>query len=176
MPKRLESAQSVVLNGNVYVGSERTLLSYSIENDEWSELPKPPQREFSMAVLNDKLVLVGGFDVSGIFSQDISDKITVWDPDTGTCTWTHPFPHMPAARYETTSTGYKGYLIIAGGRQHIPEDSNLVTSQVEVPSLSTVEIFNSATSKWYSADPLPFECRAMPVSYTHLTLPTIYSV
>ena len=122
MPKRLECAQSVVLQGSIYVaGLERTIFQYSIDQDQWHELPcRPPQKHFSMTVLNDNLVLVGGFEVSGIFSQDISNKISIWDPNSRK--WIHPYPCIPAARYAVSSVGYKGYLIIAGGRQRVPED------------------------------------------------------
>ena len=168
MPRRLECAQSVVLHGSVFVGSERNILTYSLEHDQWNELPRPPQKDFSMAVLNNKLVLVGGLEVSGLFSQDISNKISVWDPDTRK--WTHPYPCIPTARYDVSSIGYKGYLILAGGREHLPEDPSLVTSQIEVPSLSTVEILDSATCTWYGGDPLPFECHAMQPSVIGDTL------
>ena len=167
MPKRLECAQSVILHGSVYVGSERTILKYSIEQDQWNELPRPPQKDFSMMVLNDKLVLVGGFEMSGIFSQDVSNKISVWDPDTRK--WIHPYPCIPVARYSISSVGYRGYLIIAGGREHMPVDS-LITNQIEVPSLSIVEILDSRTSTWYSGDPLPFECHAMQASVIEDTI------
>ena len=169
MPKRLEYAQSVVLHGSVYVGSERTIVRYSIDQDQWSELPRPPQKDFSMAILNDNLVLVGGFEISGIFSEDIiSNKISIWDPNYRK--WTHPHPCIPIARYAVSSTGYKGYLIVAGGRKRVPVDSNLVTHQIEVPSLSTVEILDSASSIWYRGDPLPYECHAMQASVLGDTL------
>jgi hypothetical protein len=45
-----------------------------------------------------------------------------------------------------SSVGYKGYLIVAGGRERIPEDCSLISHQIEVPSLSTVEILDLATS------------------------------
>ena len=170
MPKRLECVQSVVLYGSVYIGSERTILKYSIEQDQWSELPRPPQKDFSMTVLNDKLILLGGFEVSGIFSQDVhvSNKISVWDPDTRK--WTHPYPCIPVTRYAVSSAGYKGYLIVAGGRECMPLDSSLISNQIEVPSLSIVEILDLTTSTWYSGDPLPFECNAMQPSVIGDTL------
>ena len=166
MPKKMESASSVITNGSVFVGSERTVLSYSLEHDIWTELPKPPQREFSMTILNNRLVLVGGLGVNvyGMFSHDqtISDKLSVWDTDERK--WTHPFPNLPNARYNACSAGYEGYLVVAGGRKRMPEDSSMVTSQIEVPSLSTVDILDSSALKWYSVDPLPFECHAMQAS------------
>ena len=168
MPKRLESAQSVVLSGNVYIGSEKTVLLYSLEHDEWSELPKPPQKYFSMAVLNNKLVLVGGLEIHGMFTENVSDKVTVWNSDKRK--WTHPFPNMPLACYNVSSASYKGYLILTGGRQLMPQETSLVTSDVEVPSLSVVEIFNSSNLKWYKGDPLPLECHAMQSSVIGDTL------
>ena len=161
MPKRLESATSVFVNGNIYVGSEKTVLSYSIETDEWSELPKPPTNDFSMAVLNDQLVLVGGVNIF-MFTHDISDKLAVWDPDGKK--WTYPYPNIPVARCSVCLAGYKGCLIVAGGRRHMPEDGNLITSQIEVPSCSTVDVFDSTVLKWYSGDPLPYECHNMQAS------------
>ena len=168
MPKRLECAQSVFLHGRVYVGSERTILQYSIDHNQWSELPRPPQKDFTMAVLSGKLVLVGGFEASGIFSQDVSNKISVWDH--GARKWIHPYPCIPTARYAVSSVSYKSCLIVAGGRESVPIDASLVSHQIEVPSLSNVDILDSATSTWYSGDPLPFECHAMHASVIGDTL------
>ena len=164
MPKRLESATSVFVEGSVYVGSDRMVLCYSIERDEWSELTRPPTKDFSMAALNNRLVLVGGVSIFmyGMFTQNISDKLAVLDVDKKK--WTHPFPNIPVARCSVCSAGYKGHLIVAGGRKHMPEDGNLITSQIEVPSCSTVDVFDSAALKWHSGDPLPFECHAMQAS------------
>ena len=83
---------------------------------------------------------------------------------------THPHLCIPVAHYAESSAGYKGYLIVAGDREHVPVDSNLVTHQIEVPSLSTVQILDSATSIWYSGDPSPYECHAMHASVSGDTL------
>jgi hypothetical protein len=61
----------------------------------------------------------------------VSNKISVWDQNSKK--WTNPYPCIPTARYAVSSVGYKGYLIVAGGRERVPKDSSLISHQIEVP-------------------------------------------
>ena len=129
---------TVLLNGMVYVGdvgggsasAECQVVEYSPESGEWSKLPRAPEWCFAMTSLNDQLVLTG----SG--SGD-DDRITVWNSGRGG--WAHPHPPMPTGRSLSAAVGYQNYLIVACGYSH----------------RDTVEVLDSSSCRWYSAQPLP---------------------
>ena len=123
-------ANAVILNGMVYCGGDNstsfTPVQYNPESGEWSVLPSAPKRGFSMTSLNG-LVLVGGDD----------NKITVWD--SGRNEWVYPYPAMPTERSQSAAVGYQNYLIVACG----------------VPRRDTVDVLDSSSGRWYSAQPVP---------------------
>ena len=131
----------VILNGIVYVGggstspatSEYDVLQYSPRSGEWSKLPTSPVCGFAMASLNGQLVLVGNH------CHGDEDRITVWDSTSGG--WGHPYPAMPTGRSYSAAVGYQNCLIVACG---------FTDSAVD-----TVEVLDSSSSRWYSAQPVP---------------------
>ena len=131
---------AVLLKGKVYVGGGGGLMMghyvtvYDIEKDNWIILPPYSFYWFSLAALNDQLVLVG---VVGP-SNDRTGILGVWeDKVSPTTRWTHPFPPMPTARSGAMVLTWRNrWLIVAGGYN---EDEG---------SLSEVEIFDISTSEW----------------------------
>ena len=117
----------------VYCGgddpSSTTVIQYNSESGDWSELPRSPVEAFAMTSLNDQLVLAGG---------DGGDaRITVWD--SGRSKWVHPYPPMPTGRTVPAAVGYQNYLIVACGYEYMSE----------------VEVLDSSSGRWYSAQPVP---------------------
>ena len=128
--ERLLLASSVVINAVVYCGGP---LSYDIiqlapENGDWSKLPRPPVRGFAMTSLNGQLVLAGG---------ETNARITVWD--SGRREWVHPYSPMSTGRGFAAAVGYQKYLIVACGH----------------PKRNDVEVLDSSSGRWYSAQPVP---------------------
>ena len=125
---------TVLLNGMVYVGgsdgADCIVLQYSPESGEWSKLPKAPVHGFAMTSLNGQLVLVGNHGGN-------DDRITVWDSGRGE--WAHPYPPMPTGRSMSAAVGYQNYLIVACGFKY----------------MDSVEVLDSSSGRWYSAQPLP---------------------
>ena len=86
---------SVVVQGKVYVGGgatdkhedKYTVMVYE-QGVGWRTLPRYQYRWFAMAVLQDQLTLVGGWDRS---SNKVTNQIAVWDAQQ----WIHPYPHGP---------------------------------------------------------------------------------
>ena len=115
----------------VYCGgndASDVVIQYNPESSDWSRLPKSPVEGFAMTSLNGQLVLAGG----------LSDaRITVWD--SGHCEWVHPYPPMPTGQFQSAAVGYKKYLIVACGFPHESE----------------VEVLDSSSGRWYSAQPVP---------------------
>ena len=135
--------QTVLLNGMVYVGdvgggsgsAECQVVEYSPESGEWSKLPRAPVRGFAMTSLNGQLVLAG--------SSSSGDRIAVWDSGRGE--WAHPYPPMPTGRGFSAAVGYQNYLIVACGFMYI----------------DTVDMLDSSSGRWYSAQPLPVGSQIM---------------
>ena len=82
-----------------------------------------------MTSLNGQLVLAGG--------NSYDARITVWDG--GRSKWVHPYPSMPTGRGGSAAVGYQNYLILACGFY----------------SSSEVEVLDSSSGRWYSAQPVP---------------------
>ena len=139
---------SVVAQGKVYVGGGST----DIEEDEytvmvyeqrvgWRTLPRYQYQRFAMAVLQDQLTLVGGFEPS---TSKRTNQIAVWD----TKRWTYPYPPMPTPRSQSAVATYVKWLMVAGGYD-------------DGKHLTTVEIMDATDKQWFSATPLPVGCRDM---------------
>ena len=130
----LRWASSVVTNGMVYCGGNdgttNVVFQYNPESGDWSELLVPPVIGFGMTSLNGHLVLAGGLGGGEAI-------ITVWD--SGYSKWVHPFPRMPTGGAFSAAVGYKKYLIVAGGFLYRSE----------------VEVLDSSSGRWYSAQPVP---------------------
>ena len=130
---RLWWASSVVINGMVYCGGTDldaiAVIQYNPESVDWSELPRSPVAGFAKTSLNGQLVLAGGIGDDA--------RITVWD--SGRNKWIYPYPLMPTGRAFSAALGYKNYLIVACG----------------FPYRSEVEVLDSSSGRWYSAQPVP---------------------
>ncbi len=139
-------ACAVVLNGKVYIGGgltgrdedEYIIEVYTPESDGWSRLPECGVKWFALAIVNQQLVLVGGF------SRDNRDQSTILVWDSTSQRWTTPYPNMPTAQTSPAAVGYQQFLVVAGGHGR--------------SRLTTVEVLNSSTKRWSTASPLPIGC------------------
>ena len=58
---------TAVAHGNTaYFSHENNVYSFKVASNKWSKLPPNQNRYFSMAVINDKLTTIGGFDGSEV--------------------------------------------------------------------------------------------------------------
>ncbi len=143
-------ACAVVVNGEVYIGGggavrdkdKYIIQVYTPESDVWSRLPECGVRCFALAIVNQQLVLVGGYSRDGYQAT-----ILVWDSTSQR--WTTPYPNMPTARISAAAVGYQQFLVVAGG----------IGGSIRNGSrLTTVELLNSSTKRWSSVSPLPIGC------------------
>ena len=144
LPIEIRYNNAIILNGIVYVGGgdwtagvEYIVQQYNPESGKWSKLPRAPVVGFAMTSLNGQLVLAGGNVIGAGGKAGRNDRITVWDSGRGE--WAHPYPPMPTRRSMSAAVGYQNYLIVACG--FIYRD--------------TVEVLDSSSGRWYSAQPLP---------------------
>ena len=140
--------QAIVFKGKVYIGGGRsslliqTVIIYDPQLDSYDTLPPYPYSCFSMGVVNNQLVLVGGIDIQ---TGKNTNKLGVWNEQTKT--WTCTLPPMTTACSSTSVVSYKNrWLIVIGGNG-------------DTTSLSRVEILDTTGSgQWHIAATLPQPC------------------
>ena len=141
-----EYPQAVVINEKVYIGGRiassstdetmQVVLVYDSRVNEWSSLPPYECIYFAMAAVNNRLVIIGGYNVN---EGKLTAHLGVWNEK-----WTKPFAPMPTARCSASATSYIKRLVVIGGRK------------ISVSTkLSNVEILDTVSNQWYSCAPLP---------------------
>ena len=151
MPFKMRSyIQSVLIQDTLYVGGGETgldsdnnyvVMTYDITEGKWATLPPYRASHFAMTVINNNLLLVGGFQHGGY-----SKVLGVWRADSKK--WTHPYPDMTTPRYLCSAVTYKQWLVVVGGWR----SGN---------SVSTVEVMNTDTKQWYTGPPTPIAWSSM---------------
>ena len=142
--------QVVVFKGKVYIGGgaaspdreRQTVMVYDPQQDSFDTLPSYTCRYFSMAIVNNQLVLVGGVDVQ---TGKRTNKLGVWNEESRK--WTHPLPPITTACESPSVTSHNNrWLVVMAGFGDGTE-------------LSRVEILDTTESRqWYHAAPLPQTC------------------
>ena len=136
----------VIFKKKVYIGggwassdrNERMVTIYDPEQDFYDTLPPYTCKYFSMAVVNNQLVLVGGVDVQ---TGRVTIKLGVWNEQSKR--WTHPLPPMTTAcQSPSVATHNNRWLVVMGGYDN------------KTP-LSRVEILDTDSTQWYHAASLP---------------------
>ena len=146
-----------VLKGKVYVGGGGNVMMghyvtvYDIEKDSWTIMPPYNFYWFSLAILNNQLVLVGGVGQAG----QRTNTLGVWEDRTQTSKWTYPLPPMSTAHSGAmVLTQRNRWLIVAGGYNEVEE------------SPSVVEIFDVTTLEWYRGSPI-YTSRSLQNVFRH---------
>ena len=141
----------VVLKGKVYIGGyayvdvqAKTVIVYDPQKNSCSTLPPYAYYYFSMAVVNNQLVLIGG----KASENKIINKLGIWDESSAR--WTHPFPPMTTACYRPTIVTHKDrWLIVIGG------GGGGSGTMSYTSNLSRVEILDTFSKQWHHSTPMP---------------------
>ena len=136
--------QSVAIQDTVYVGGDAgygspnnyIVMAYNTRSCKWHQLPPYTAESFAMVVINNQLVLVGGYDST----CHTTNLLGMWD--TGSSQWTRPYAAMPTARGYPSTVVYNQWLIVAGG-------------WTGDRTLFSVEVLDVASNQWYSAPSTP---------------------
>ena len=137
--------QSVIVQGTVYVGggiagyvspNNYIVMAYDTTSGKWATLPPYRALSFGMTVINNHLVLVGGWAGGNKIKV-----VGVWRPDSKE--WTHPYPDMPTPRAYCSAVVYEEWLVVAGGEGDGGAD------------LSSVEVLNTDTKQWSAGPSTP---------------------
>jgi hypothetical protein len=145
----------VMFKEKVYIGGGKTssdldrtkVMVYEPKQDSWDSLPPYTYRSFSMAVVDDQLVLVGGCEVQTYKNK--TNNLGVWDEQSKR--WTHPLPPMTTAcSSPSVATHNNRWLVVMGGSGSLQD-------------LSRVEILDTSEPvQWYQAASLPQPCHQVP--------------
>ena len=132
--------EAAAVNGSVAYfrpgGTDQyTVLAYESARNNWSELPKCPNGNFSLAVVNNLPTTIGGMTANGDYTSSL---LSLTDKE-----WTKHFPPMPTKRRSTAVVCSGRSLVVAGG---LGEGSK---------ELSTVEVMDTETLQWSTASSLP---------------------
>ena len=136
-PCNMSSKVAPVDGGVAYFSpGKHRVFAYDSTNNKWSELPKCPNRGFSLAVVNSFLTAIGGrksiLEVTNSLLSLTGEK------------WTERFYPMPTKRWLTTAVCSGRSLIVAGG---LGEGDK---------RLSVVEVMDTETLQWSTAHSLPY--------------------
>ena len=138
--------QVVVFNGKAYIGGEaltdrmcQTVIVYDPQKDSYDTLPPYTYKWFSIAVVNNQMVVVGGVDIR---TNKRTNQLGVWNEQSKS--WTHPLPPMTTACSAPSVATYNNrWLVVMGG---VGDETYL----------SRVEILDTTGSgQWYQAASLP---------------------
>ena len=149
-PEKMSRSADAVTDGNlvaVRVSTSKHLYAYDSTNNRWSILTPFPFMRCSLAIINFKLIAIGGMisENEPCTSELLQLSEGKWDT----------YSHMLTPRSRSTSVtchyGVSQLLVILGGERHIRK------------TLKTVEVLDIANKKWYSACDLPesrYSCSA----------------
>ena len=139
-----------MLNGKPYIGGGRastdwecqTVIAYDPQKDSYDTLPPYTYNYFSIAVVNNQLVVVGGMDIR---TNKPTNQLGVWNEQSKN--WTHPLlPMTTACSSPSVATHNNRWLVVMGGFSC-------------GTCLSRVEILDTTGSgQWYQAASLPQPC------------------
>ena len=136
----------VMFKEKVYIGGglassareRQTVMVYDPKQDSYDTLPPYTYKYFSMAIVNNQLVLVGGKDVQ---TGKLTNQLGVWNEQSKR--WTHPLPPMTTACLSpSVATHNNRWLVVMGGYDGKTH-------------LSRVEILDTDSTQWYHAASLP---------------------
>ena len=139
-----------MFNGKPYIGGGRastdrerlTVIVYDPQKDSYDTLPPYTCKYFSIAVVNNQLVVVGGEDIR---THKPTNQLGVWNEQSKS--WTHPLPPLTTACCSpSVATHNNRWLVVMGGY-----GDGTYFSRVEI-------LDTTGSGQWYQAAPLPQPC------------------
>ena len=146
----LDYPKAVVFKEKVYIGGgfakldreAQTVVVYDLQWDSYDMLPPYACKWFSMAVVNNQLVLIGGQDAC---TGERTNKLGVWNEQSKK--WTHPLPPVITACNSPSVVTYQNkWLVVIGGY-----DGKKHLSRVEILEMTE-------PGQWYYSTSLPQPC------------------
>ena len=140
LPIPTYEASAVMVHDHIYVCGgfcgaidlARQVQVYDVSHNVWRTIPLSPQYESEGVAINNKLVLIGGFEAA---SGRITNLVSTW---TGQG-WQQDLPPMPTKRSRLGVTTYHTFVVVAGG---LGEDGQTL--------LSSIDVLNITTRQWWT--------------------------
>ena len=114
--------------------SQWEVRAYSLLSKHWTTLPPPPQYLSLCTIVNNRITLIGGRDVS---TGKITNTLSTWYEEEGL--WKQVLPPMPTGRINPTILSRDNLLLVTSGQG---EDVSTV--------LNTTDVLDLTTMKWTS--------------------------
>ena len=150
--------QVALLKKKVYMGGgntssdmeRHTVLVYDLQKDAYDTLPPYTHKYFAIAVVDNKLVLIGGEQDDKRKSR-FTNQLGVWD--SRSLKWTHPLPPMSTPCKSPSVTTYKNKWVVVIGGYNNPHGA-----------LSRVEILDMSTQQWFNSAPMLAPCHQVSLA------------
>jgi len=97
---------------------------YHIATNQWEQLPLPGHRFGILQIIDGKLAVIGGQDITNINAMRATNKVSTFITDS----WTNHFPNLLRARSKPGAVSHAEYVIVAGGQK----DRNTINDDIEV--------------------------------------------
>ena len=127
------------------------VLVYSTNELKWNILPKQQQGSAAIAVVHNRVTLIGGRDVS---TGKVTNTLSTWYEEEGR--WIQVLPPMPARRVSPAVISHDNLLLVTGG---VAEEGSTV--------LNTTDVLDLTTMKWTTPEGLNLP---VPLWQPHLAL------
>ena len=116
-----------------YFSKGHNVYSYTVPENKWTKLPQCKYGYFAMAVINDALTTIGGWD------HQMPPTNTLLSLSGSL--WEEVLPPMPTKQANTAAANTPTHLVVAGGSLK--------------GDIATVEVLNTETLQWSAASSLP---------------------
>ena len=136
-PEKMTFGSSCIADGHVaYFRNYYTdnLHAHNVYTGKWNKLPKCPQSDFTLVVVNGVLRAVGGINSSGNATNKLLSLV-------GNGKWVEQLPCMPTKRCWTTAVYSGKTLVVIGGESGV--------------RLKRVELMDIDSLQWFIASELP---------------------
>ena len=123
-----------------YFSAHYNIYSYTIQERKWMKLQPCQYEYFAMAVINDKLTTIGGFNSR----REAVNTLLSYTERVFRSTWREIFPQIPTKRMRPASAVTPTHLVVAGGEAKLFGEN-----------IATIEVLNIDALEWSTATSLP---------------------
>ena len=155
LPVRLFGGSATMFHNRAFFSGEglRNVFEYNPERNSWSQLPLAPTTNFTLAVVNGMLTLIGGYT-----DKNFSNLLYSLMDNRGSKVWLQALPPMHQGRVSPGATADSTVLVVAGG------DIQLQQSTFASP---TVEVLDLRTQVWMQASKLPKPVKRVKMAFSN---------
>ena len=142
-PEKMARGATVVNSGIAYFAcfSSNKVHYYQclMGREKWGSLPRGPYVNFSLAMINGKITMIGGCKTVG--SDQLTNTLHSFEGNKRK--WVEIIPPMPTRRQESAVVSTEHFVVVVGGRG------------VDGGRLNVVEVFRTDSLQWHVAGHLP---------------------